>query len=51
MVESRVVARSLARSTLGVERCAGAPRWGLGKVTSKSITHMDMHKPNNLVSA
>ncbi len=45
-------AGSLARSTLGVEMHVGAPGWGLGRMTSKSITHMDLHKPNNkLVSA
>jgi hypothetical protein len=38
---------SFARSISGVEGCAGAPRWGLGRVTSKSIIHMDLHKPNN----
>jgi hypothetical protein len=37
---------------LGVEGHAGAPGWGLGRVTSGSIIHMDLHKPNNkLVSA
>jgi hypothetical protein len=39
--------RFLACSTLGVERRVGAPRWGLKKVTSKSIIHTDLHKPNN----
>jgi len=38
---------SLARNTLGVKGCAGALGWGLGRLTSKSITHMDLHKPNN----
>jgi hypothetical protein len=43
---------SLARSTSGVEGRAGAPRWGLGRLKSKSIIHTDLHKPNNkLVSA
>ncbi len=42
-----VGARSLVRSTSGVEGCVGAPGWGLGRLTSKSITHMDLHKPNN----
>jgi len=47
-----VGACSLACSILGVEGCAGTPRWGLGQVTSKSIIHMDLHKPNNkLVNA
>jgi hypothetical protein len=34
-----VGACSLARSTLGVEGRAGAPRWGLRKLISNSITH------------
>jgi hypothetical protein len=43
---------SLAHSTLGVEGHAKAPGWGLGRLKSKSITHMDPHKLNNkLVSA
>ncbi len=47
-----VGACSLARNTLGVERGAGAPGWGLGRMTNKSIIHMDLHKPNNkLVNA
>ncbi len=47
-----VGARPLARGTLRVDGCVRAPRWGLRRVTSKSITHMDLHKPNNnLVSA
>jgi len=44
---SGVGARSLARSTFGVEGHAEAPRWGLGRVTSNSITHMNLHKLNN----
>jgi hypothetical protein len=45
-------AHSLVHSTLWVERHVGAPGWRLGRMTSKSITHMDLHKPNNkLVSA
>jgi hypothetical protein len=40
---------SLAHNTLGVEGYVGASGWGL---TSKSITHTDLHKLNNkLVSA
>jgi hypothetical protein len=42
-----VGARTLACNTSGVERRAGAPRWGLGRLTSKSITHIDLHKPKN----
>jgi hypothetical protein len=48
----RVEARSLARSTLRVEGRVRALGWGVGRLTSKSITHMDLHKLNNkLVSA
>jgi hypothetical protein len=44
--------RSLAWNTLGLEGLVRAPKWGLGKVASKSITYTDVHKPNNkLVSA
>jgi hypothetical protein len=33
-------------------RGIGVPGWGLGKMTSKLITHTDLHKLNNkLVSA
>jgi hypothetical protein len=47
-----VGARSLVRNTLGVERHAGASGYGLGRMKSKSIIHMDLHKLNNkLVSA
>jgi hypothetical protein len=43
---------SQARNTSRVEGCFGILRWGLGRLISKSITHMDLHKPNNkLVSA
>ncbi len=43
---------SLARSTLVVEGRAGALGWGLRRLTSNSITRMDLHKPNNkLVNA
>jgi hypothetical protein len=52
MEGERVRAHSLTHNTLGVEGCAGVLKWGLGSVTSKSITHMDLHKPNNkLVNA
>jgi hypothetical protein len=47
-----VGAHSLACSTLGVEGCAGAPGWGLGRLKKNLITHTYLHKPNNeLVSA
>jgi hypothetical protein len=36
----------------GDRRDVEVPKWGLGRVTSKSITHTDLHKLNNkLVSA
>ncbi len=48
----RVRAHSLTHSTLGVEGRARALGWGLRRLTSKSITHIELHKPNNkLVSA
>jgi len=40
-------ARSLVRNTLGVEGRVGTSRWRLKRLTRKSITHMDLHKPNN----
>jgi hypothetical protein len=47
-----VGACSLARSILGVEGHARALGWGLKRVTSKSITRTNVHKPNKkLVSA
>jgi len=47
-----VGARSLAHNTLGVEGYVGALGWGLRKLTSNLITHIDLHKSNNkLVSA
>jgi len=42
-----VGACSLAWSTSGVEGCDEAPGWGLGRLTSNSITHTNLHKPNN----
>jgi len=50
--KTKVGACSLAHNTLEVERCVGAPRWGLGRVTINSIIHIDLLKPNNrLVNA
>jgi hypothetical protein len=38
--------------TSGVEGCVGTRGWELGRVTSKSIIHTNLHSPNNkLVSA
>jgi hypothetical protein len=39
--------RSLACNILGVRKHFGALEWGLGQVTSGSIIHIDLHKPNN----
>jgi hypothetical protein len=45
-------ARSLVKSILKVKGHAGTLGWGLGRMISGSIIHMNMHKPNNkLVSA
>jgi len=52
IVEGGVGARSLAYNVLGAEGRAGALGCKLGRFTSKSIIHIDLHKPNNkLVSA
>jgi hypothetical protein len=37
----------LARNTLGVKGHVRNLGWGLGRLANKSITHMDLHKPNN----
>jgi hypothetical protein len=47
IMEKRIGTCSLAFSTLRVKGRVGVLGWGLGRVTSKSITHMDLHKPNN----
>jgi hypothetical protein len=47
MEGQRIGVRSLACSILGVERCVATLGWGLGRVTSGLIIHMDLHKPNN----
>ncbi len=41
-----VGAHSLAHNTYGVKGRVGAPRWGLGILTNKSIIHADLHNPN-----
>ncbi len=38
---------SLAHNTSKVEGHVGALGWGLGRLTSKSITYMALRKPNN----
>jgi hypothetical protein len=45
--KERVGVRSLARSTAREEGHDGAPKWGLGGMTSSSIIHTNMYKPNN----
>jgi hypothetical protein len=48
----RIEVHSLACNTSGVERRARALGWGLKGLTSKSIIHMNLQKPNNkLVNA
>ncbi len=50
MEEEGVQARSLVRSISRVEGCVGASKLGLGRLTSKSIIHTDLHEPNNKLS-
>jgi hypothetical protein len=51
-MEGGVGAHSLAHSILRVEGRVGTLGWGLGRLTSNSITHTDLHKLNNkLVNA
>jgi hypothetical protein len=45
--EKRVRVCSLARNISRIEGCVGALGWGLGRMTSGSIIHMNLHKPNN----
>jgi hypothetical protein len=45
--EEGVETHSLAHNILGVEGCVGVLGSELGRLTSKSITHTDLHKPNN----
>jgi hypothetical protein len=40
----------MVHNILGVKGHVGALGWGLGRVTSKSIIHTGLHKPNKLVS-
>jgi len=47
-----VGAHSLVCNTSGVEGHVRTPRWGLGRLTSNSITYTDLHNPNHkLVNA
>jgi hypothetical protein len=45
--EEKVGVHSLICNTLGVEGRVRALRWGLRQMTSGSIIHTDLHKPNN----
>jgi hypothetical protein len=47
MEEEGIGVHSLAHNISGVKGCVRALGSGLGRLTSKSITHMDLHKPNN----
>jgi len=49
--EERVRVWSLIHSTSKIEGCLQVPRWGLGRMTSELIIHMNVHKPNKLVNA
>jgi hypothetical protein len=40
----RVGVHSIVCNILGVEGRFSAPRWGLGRLISKSITYMDLRK-------
>jgi hypothetical protein len=42
-----VGAHYLVHNTSGVEGRVGVSGWGLERLTSKSIIHIDLHKPNN----
>jgi len=46
MEGSGIRACSLACNTFRVKGHVGALKWGLGRVTSNSITHTNLHKPN-----
>ncbi len=47
-----VEARSLVHDISGVEGCARALGWGLGRLTNNLIIHTNLYKPNNkLVNA
>jgi hypothetical protein len=45
--KDKVRVQFLARSTSRVKRMSEALGWGLGRVISESIIHIDLHKPNN----
>jgi hypothetical protein len=45
--EEGIGACSLIHNSSGVERCVKVLRSGLGRLTSKSIIHTDLHKLNS----
>jgi hypothetical protein len=45
--EKGIKAHSLVHNTLGVEGHVRAMGWGLERMTNKSITDTNLHKPNN----
>ncbi len=45
--KKKVGVHSLICNTSGVEGCVGAQGWGLRWMTSGSIIHTNLHKPNN----
>jgi len=47
MEEEEVTTCSLSHNISGVNGCVRAPGLRLGRLTSKLITYMDLHKPNN----
>jgi hypothetical protein len=47
MKEEKVGVSSFVHNTLRVKGHARAPGWGVGWVTSESIIHINLHKPNN----
>jgi hypothetical protein len=49
-IKEGVGVRFLARSILKVEGHVVILGWGLGWMTSASIIHTDLHKPNKLIS-
>ncbi len=52
MEEERIEVRSLTHNISRVKGRVRAPRCGLGGMTSESIIHTNLHKPNNkLISA
>jgi hypothetical protein len=45
--EEGIIIHSLVHNTSGVEGFAKVPGWGLRQMTSESIIHKNLYKPNN----